>query len=418
MRLRIGARAAGGGECRLMTQERGPATARNLRLAMGLRCAIVPPTPVPYREPLFRALNERSALEVRVIYQSAGQPSWDVAADWFPREHLYPAVHLRSWQRRRAGRTPMLWPRGLERALTLADPECVVVWEYGAPSLRVLAWCRRHRRASVIFTECTPMIDSMLPGWQLALHRRLARHADGLIAASSAARERLLAFGVPDERITVALQAADVEPFRTAVAARGERLTIVGVGRLVPDKNFGTLIEAAGRMGTPAELVIIGTGFLHDELEEQAERLGVPVSFRGHLPPDAMAGLYASADVFALTSIYEPFGVAVREAAAAGLPIVCSRAAGAAGDVAVDGRNAILVDPADVGAVAGALARLASDPALRARMGAESRAIDLETDGSEVDAFVDAMTAAVRRYSPSRTDSASARSRATEVSGR
>ena len=75
---------------------------------MGLRCAIVPPTPVPYREPLFRALSER--LELCVIYQSAGQPSWDVPADWFPSQHAYPAVHLRSWQRRRAGRTPMLWP--------------------------------------------------------------------------------------------------------------------------------------------------------------------------------------------------------------------------------------------------------------------------------------------------------------------
>ena len=40
----------------------------------------------------------------------------------------------------------------------------------------------------MIFSECTPQIDSMLPGWQLALHRRLARHADGLIVASSAAR--------------------------------------------------------------------------------------------------------------------------------------------------------------------------------------------------------------------------------------
>ena len=87
---------------------------------MALRCAIVPPTPVPYREPLFRSLHECDELEVRVIYQSAGQPSWDVPAEWFPGEHPYPAVHLRSWQRRRAGRTPLLWPRGLERALRAA----------------------------------------------------------------------------------------------------------------------------------------------------------------------------------------------------------------------------------------------------------------------------------------------------------
>jgi glycosyltransferase involved in cell wall biosynthesis len=384
---------------------------------MGLRCAIVPPTPVPYREPLFRALSEHADLDICVIYQSAGQPSWDVAADWFPRDHPYPAVHLRSWQRRRPGRTPVVSPRGLTRALRDANPDCVVVWEYGAASLQALAWCRRHRRAYVIFTECTPMIDSMLPGWQLALHRRLARHADGMITASSAARQRLLSFGVPDERITVALQAADLEAFRAAVPARSAAgpLRVIGVGRLVPDKNFGTLIRAAP---ADAEVEIVGTGFLEAELKELAAQRGARVRFRGHVPPSQMPALYASADVYALISTYEPFGVAVREAVATGLPIVCSRTAGAAGDVAIDGRNALLVDPHDADTIAVALARLAADPELRSRMGEESRAIDRETEGVEVEAFAGAITAAARRYAPSSNGSTSSRRRATEASGR
>jgi glycosyltransferase involved in cell wall biosynthesis len=295
----------------------------------------------------------------------------------------------------------------------------VVVSEYGPASLRVLNWCRRHRRAYVIFTECTPVIDSMLPGWQLALHRRLAKHADGVIVTSSAARERLLAFGVPDERITVALQAADVERFRAAVVSRGEGFRIISVGRLVPDKNFAALIEAFARLPGEAELDIVGTGFLRDELGQLARRLAAPVSFRGHVPPDELPGLYAAADAYALISTYEPFGVAVREAAAAGLPIVCSRMAGAAGDVAIEGRNAFLVDPHNVDEVLVALARLATDRDLRARMGGESRAIDHETDGVEVDAFVKAVLAAAgRRYSPSSAGSTSVAIRATDASGR
>lgn len=192
-------------------------------------------------------------------------------------------------------------------------------------------------------------------------------------------------------------------------------MTVLSVGRLVPDKNFETLIRA---VPADAELEIVGTGFLEDELKELAAGQAARVSFRGHVPPREMPALYATADVYALISTYEPFGVAIREAAAAGLPIVCSRAAGAAGDVAIEGRNAVLVDPADVGAVSDALARLAGDPELRARMGAESRAIDRETDGVEVDAFAEAVTAAASRYVPSNNGSTSARSRATEASGR
>jgi glycosyltransferase involved in cell wall biosynthesis len=374
---------------------------------MAIRCAVVPPTPVPYREPLFRSLHERDELDIRVIYQSAGQPSWDVPPEWFPREHPYPALHLRSWQRRRSGRTPVLWPRGLERALSAADPDCVVVSEYGPASLRALNWCRRRRRAYVIFTECTPAIDSMLPQWQLGLHRRLAGQADGLIAASSAARARLLAFGIPDERIAVALQAADVEPFRAAAARNSHRgedaqpVRVISAGRLVPDKNFGMLIEAFAKAGltpTNAQLEIAGAGFLEHDLKELASKTGVPVRFHGHLPPQHLPDLYANADVYALISTYEPFGVAVREAAAAGLPIICTKTAGAAGDVAIDGRNALLVNPYSIDEVAQALERLTSDADLRRRMGDESRAIDRETDGSEVDAFADAVvTASARR---------------------
>ena len=369
---------------------------------MTVRCAIVPPTPVPYREPLFRSLHERDELDLCVIYQSAAQPSWDVPPEWFPREHPYPAVHLRSWQRRRSGRTPVLWPRRLERALRSADPDCVVVSEYGPASVRAFNWCRRHRRAYVIFTECTPGIDSMLPGWQLGLHHRLAGQADGFIAASSAARARLLAFGIPDERIAVALQAADVEPFRAAATRTHTDgpVRVISAGRLVPDKNFGTLIEAFAKAGlttAQAQLEIAGAGSLEHDLKELAAKAGVPARFLGHLAPADLPALYAGADVYALVSTYEPFGVAAREAAAAGLPIICSKTAGAAGDVAIDGRNALLVNPYDVEEVAQALGRLVSDADLRRRMGEESRAIDLETDGSEVDAFVDAVLGAATR---------------------
>jgi glycosyltransferase involved in cell wall biosynthesis len=380
---------------------------------MALRCAIVPPAPVPYREPLFTALHERPELDVRVIYQSAGQPSWDVAPGWFPVEHAYPAAHLRSWQRRRPGRTPMVWSRGLGRALDEANPDCVVVSEYGPASMRALRWCRRRHRAYVIFTECTPRIDPILPRWQLELHRRLAGRADGFIAVSSAARTRLRSFGVPHDRIAVALQAADVERFRAAAAARGagagdprRPLTVLSVGRLVPDKNFATLIAAFARrqrgngQAQPrleAQLEIVGTGFLEQELRQLAARLAVPVRFHGHVAARELPALYAAADLYALVSSYEPFGVAIREAAAAGLPIICSRAAGAAGDVAIDGRNALLVDPDSVEEVAAALDQLIGSSELRRQMGAQSHAIDAETDGREVDAFVDAVLAAARR---------------------
>jgi glycosyltransferase involved in cell wall biosynthesis len=367
-----------------------------------MRVAILPPTPTPYREPLFGKLADR--FDITVVYQSAQEPGWDVPLDWFPAEHAYPARHLRSWQRRRPGRTPIVWPRRLEGALLTAAPDCVISWEYGPASLRSLRWCRRHRKAFVIFTECTPQIDRLLPAAQLRLHRWLARRADGLIVASSAARDRLLAFGVARERIQLGVQSADIAPFRSAAAKSARSgappLTILTVGRLVPDKNVGTLLEAyaqAGLSGVEARLEIVGTGFLAQELHVRAQRLGVPVRFRGHLPHAELPEVFAAADVYALLSTYEPFGVVLREAAAAGLPLVCSRLAGAVGDVAIGDRNALLVDPERVDDVAAALLRVVRDDALRQRLGASSRAIDAAVEGRDLSAFEAAIAEAAKR---------------------
>ena len=81
---------------------------------------------------------------------------------------------------------------------------------------------------------------------------------------------------------------------------------------------------------------------------------------------------FAQAGVFVLPSLYEPFGVALREAVVAGLPVVCSTAVGAAGDLALCGGNAILVAPGDVGALSEALARVCRDAALREAMASAS----------------------------------------------
>lgn len=372
------------------------------RLA-GIRCAVVPPAPVPYREPLFRGLAEQ--LTLRVIYQSAASAGWNQGEGWFPREHAYESVHLQSAQRRRAGRTPIVWPRGLERELRAFAPEVVVVWEYGPAALRTWAWCRRRGIPLVIFSELTRWGAQELPRPQRWLHRWLAARARGFIAASSAAKDRLLDLGVAPDAVEVSLQSFDPEPIRAAVAGAAERdggrpVRVLTVARLVPDKNVGGLIEAFARAGlspSEAELHVVGTGPLEAELRELAARLGVAASFAGYLAPDAVPAAYADADVFVLPSVYEPFGVVAREAVGAGLPIVCSRTSGAAGDVAVEGRNALLADPRDPEQLSGALARIVRDDGLRAALARASREIDAE-NGVErsVAAFARAVLRAAR----------------------
>jgi glycosyltransferase involved in cell wall biosynthesis len=336
---------------------------------------------------------------LRVIYQSRRPTSWDQPSAWFAGQRDYEAVYLTGLERARRGRTPVIWPLGLERALSTFSPHVVVCSEFGAATVRSLAWCRRQRRPLVILTEVTQDVQATLPAAQRALHRWLAARAQGFVAVSSRARERLLGLGVPPDAVELSLQPAELEPVRAAASrarrSPGAPTRVLAVGRLVPDKNFARLLEAfasAGAAASGAEVHIHGVGPLEPRLRDLARRFGVPARFHGFSPPAQMADAYANADVFALVSTFEPFGVAVREAVAAGLPLLCSRRVGAVDDLAFDGRNALLIDPEDVGSIARGLARLCGDTELRASMAAASTEVDAEHDlERDVTAFAKAV---------------------------
>jgi len=107
------------------------------------------------------------------------------------------------------------------------------------------------------------------------------------------------------------------------------------------------------------------------------DRLGVAdrVHFLGLLERGELPPVYADADVFALPSGYENFGMVAAEAAAAGAPLVITDRCGIAEHFADGGA---LVVPYDEPAIRAALSRLLEDAALRARLGEEARSVAAE----------------------------------------
>jgi glycosyltransferase involved in cell wall biosynthesis len=160
------------------------------------------------------------------------------------------------------------------------------------------------------------------------------------------------------------------------LSARGNDgdVVVLSVGRLVPEKGFDVLLCAIAQAGDERlRLVIAGDGPEATRLTELAEELGVPMEIKGDLPEAALAAEYVAADIFALLSRHEPWGVVVNEAAASGLPLVLSDRVGAAYDLLRDGENGFLLTAGDVAAAAAALGRLAADAGLRNSAGARSR---------------------------------------------
>jgi len=177
-------------------------------------------------------------------------------------------------------------------------------------------------------------------------------------------------------------------------------VVVLSIARLAPEKGLDTLLRAAAAAAGEPHLVVAlaGSGPERERLASLATDLGVRLVLLPDIPWERIVERYAVADVFALLSRHEPWGVAVNEAAASGLPLLLSDRVGAASDLLAPARNGFLVPAGDVQEAAAALKLLADDPALRHELGARSRELVRDWNyETSVDNFVAAVREATSR---------------------
>ena len=221
------------------------------------------------------------------------------------------------------------------------------------------------------------------------LHARLYRRVDGFLANSEATLRELtrtnpwIAARHPRVVYNPVPPLEDATPeeiaaWRERLEVDREDLVVLSVGRCDPDKGHVHLLEAfEGLLESEprARLVIAGEG---PEREALTARVAERGELRGRVLPvgfvERPAALYGLADVLAMPSLpgYESFSNAALEGMSRGLPLVATTVGGFP-ELVGDGRTGLLVPPADVGALRGALARLLADERLRETMGRTAR---------------------------------------------
>jgi glycosyltransferase involved in cell wall biosynthesis len=211
--------------------------------------------------------------------------------------------------------------------------------------------------------------------------RRARRWSDALIFVSRSAQEDFLAhFGSPRGLSTVVYHgkspvfhpqhdqaAIDVVRATYGVPAR----YILYVGTIEPRKNLERLVQAFANLASTypeVSLVIAGMmGWKQDHLFGLVRDLGLKdrVLFPGFVAEEHKALLIAGSNLFVYPSNYEGFGLPVLEALASGIPTVTSNLSSLP---EVAGGAALLVDPKDTAALAGAMGAIFSDLVLAAKL--------------------------------------------------
>ena len=213
-----------------------------------------------------------------------------------------------------------------------------------------------------------------------AVSRLTVKSADVVIAVSYHEKKVLERLGVEETAIRVIPNGVDLGYLPRRRGRTGGRRTILYVGRLdFEQKGVDVLLRAVSKLvrerGFDVNLKLVGPDWgdlgravsIAKELQIQDS-----VEYLGVLPTEAIVDEMSSADVLALPSRFEPFGIAILEAMAAGLPVVAS-AVGGVPEVIVDGENGLLSEPGDATSLSGQISRILLDPEYGEKLAGSAR---------------------------------------------
>jgi len=299
----------------------------------------------------------------RRVAEALGDQGWSVSVRELPGEYPRPGpgaidAAARVFAELPAGRVVVV--DGLA-ASALPD-----LLEREATRLRIVALVHLPIAADVGLDEATV---ALFRQWE---SRALA--AASLVVVTGAATLALLEpYSLVPQRLVVVEPGTDPAPI--ARPAADGPVQLLSVATLNPGKGHEILLQALARVASSAwRLTCAGNTTRHpattSRVEALAGALGLEdrVHLTGELDTDALDRAYASAHVFVLATWQETYGMAVAEALARGLPVVCTTT-GAIPSLVGD-EAGLLVKPGDVDALAGALTRVIGDARLRNQLAA------------------------------------------------
>lgn len=281
--------------------------------------------------------------------------------------------------------------------LERSRPDAVVCCGYAFPAMfRVLRWCHARKVPLIMWGDSNAHADNAR-GLRRAIKNaavtRVARQCDAILACGHNGARYWARYGVkaeqlfyapvePEYGLIEAVPETLVRDVQAKYGLRPDRKRLVVCSRLVPVKSVDQAIDAfaaVARKRPDWDLLIVGDGPLRQVLKARVPGpLLDRVTFAGfHDRQEVVNAFYRLSHVFLHPATWEPWGVVLLEAAAAGLAIITTHVVGAVPEVALDGVNAVLVRPNDRRGLPEAILQV-TDPARLEAMRSASRMVSAQ----------------------------------------
>lgn len=339
-----------------------------------LKLAIVTNIPAPYRVTVYDRIAAVPGVSLRVFYAERSEPDrqWDLPP--FTHDHIFLPGRMVERRGRYIHHNPAVWG-----ALAAFAPD--VVLTTGFNPVHLLAWLYTllHRCRHVVMTDGTDLSEAGLGRLHRGVRRVVFASSRAFVVAADGGLRLLQGYGVPAGRIHRSPLCANMAVDWQAPADGQRDIDLLFSGRLVDVKNADFALRVAHglaqRLQRRVRMALLGHGPLLEALQAQAAALQdtVDVQFAGHVTQADVPRWFQRARLFLFPTRWDPWGVVANEACLAGVPVLVSPHAGAAGELVRDG-EAGRVLPLDEAVWCDAAFDILSQPELHDRMAAAARA--------------------------------------------
>ncbi|MHC1743881.1 MAG: glycosyltransferase family 4 protein [Syntrophobacteraceae bacterium] len=324
--------------------------------------------PAPYRIPVFDRLSgllSENGRGLTVVYKSVSERGrlWKIAE--MAHSHLFLSGSDNGSEASRRG-----GGASVGAALSAMRARTVISCGYDAVMLRAFVWARRHRVPHITFTEGTLRSERSFGPMRRLVRRLVIRGSAACIGGSRKSIDLLVRYGADPTACFRSCLCVDNDRYVRAAAEK--EYDLLYLAHFIPRKMPDLITGIMQVLGKGFSLLVVGDGPQRSDFLGALDCNQVDYHYTGFVQPQELPAIIARCRLLLFPTRTDTWGIVANEGCAAGLPVLTTPEAGAAGELIVHGRNGYILPPrADVWA--DCIRTLLYDPGLYTAMSRSAR---------------------------------------------
>jgi glycosyltransferase involved in cell wall biosynthesis len=306
-----------------------------------MKVAMITNIPSPYRAPVYDRLADALGDGFMVFYSARLEPN----RRWILSDLRHRHTYLKPRFLRYGAEGFMhvnfdIWPE-----LFRFKPDVVMLTGYSPTSQLAFLWAKLTRTRVVLYNEVWKLMERALSPRRRMVWKLMNRGSHAFVGASNKAKELYLEFGASPGRVFVAPMSVANERFRP-MSTVTKNYDLMFSGQFIERKCPGFFVEVAKAVAARRSIrpLLLGDGPLREQTLDDLKHAGIPFTWPGFVQQNDLPGYFRASKVFLFPTQADTWGIVANEACAAGLPVITTPVAGAAGELVLDGHNGFVLD--------------------------------------------------------------------------